>query len=390
MKVLKFSILTLALVGLGLFQTSCKDEITPLQVNQDLPQFNMDLFEQNIIDYVNFNGDAPIAWSYVISEKGLLEKWGSFGDARIAVDNQVDFTLNKEINVASISKFYTAIGAMQLLEANNLTIDSKISPWLPESWDNGPGVEELSFKDLLKHESGLNSINTKFDSTLSYTGLRSCINEGVVNSKERSYLNVNFALFRVLIPSLWQGLDDAPGGLDIESDQSTQIGYLAYMQAHVFGPIGLSYVNCSAEDRSTATLYYNVNDNDNATSGRPYGNWAHKCGGGGYFMTTLEMAAVNAYFENTEVLLSKELRDVMKEHRLGMDQASGLQVHGNYYGKGGSIASSAGQGILGQIAIFPINGVDCTVIMNTQGVTLNSPNGSLSAMIYQAYNDAWQ
>ena len=389
-KLLKASLI-LSVTLIVFTQYSCQeDDFNPLGVNQNLPQFNMDLFEQNINDYVNFNNDEPIAWAYVISKDGLLARWGSFGDARTSIDNQVDFTLNKEINIASISKFYTAIAAMQLIDANNLTIESEIEPWLPQSWQRGPGVDELTFKDLLKHESGLNSINTKFDSTLGYTGLQSCIAEGVVNSQERTYLNVNFALFRVLIPSLWQNLQGAPQGINIESDASTQISYLWYLQQEVFGPIGLSYVNCSPEDRSTATLYYNVNDDQNNVNGTYYGSWSNKCGGGGYFMTALEMAAVNAYFNNTEVLLSDDLKDVMKEHRLGMDQASGMEDHGKYYGKGGSISNTAGQGIRGHIAMFPINKVDITIIMNTQGVSLDANNNSLSGMVYRAYNNAWE
>ncbi len=388
MKHLKTLSMALAIFLLVFTQSACQDGLSELGVNQDLPTFDMDAFEQNIQDYVNFGGDQPVGWAYVISKDGLLSRWGSFGDARTAADNQVDFTLNKEINIASISKFYTAIGALQLIEANGLTINSKIGPWLPNSWSQGPGVSNLSFKDLLKHESGLNSINTRFDSTLGYTGLRSCIAGGVVNPKTRTYLNVNFALFRVLIPSLWAEAG-GPNTIDIENDQNTQIAYLWYMQQHVFGPIGLTYVNCSPEDRNTATLYYNVSDPQNNTNGTFYNHWSNKSGGGGYFMTPLEIAAVNAYFNNTNVLLSDEMTDLMKEHRMGMDVASGMEEHGEYYGKGGSISNTPGQGILGQIAVFPINGVECTVIMNTQGVNLDAPNNSLSALIYKAYNNAW-
>ncbi|MFY0643495.1 MAG: serine hydrolase [Bacteroidia bacterium] len=391
MKKLIKATLVLSLTVMIFAQYSCQEDVfNPLGVNQDLPTFNMDLFEQNINDYVNFNNDEPIGWGYVISKDGLLARWGAFGDARTSADNQIDFSLNKEINVASITKFYTAIAAMQLIDANNLSIESKIEPWLPQSWQRGPGVNNLSFKDLLKHESGLNSINTAFDSTLGYSGLESCIADGVVNSKERTYLNVNFALFRVLIPSLWENLQGAPPNINIESSASTQIAYLWYMQEHVFGPIGLSYVNCSPEDRNNSTLYYNVNDDQNNANGVYYGSWSNKSGGGGYFMTPLEMAAVNAYFNNTEILLSEELKDIMKEHRLGMDLASGMEDHGKYYAKGGSISNGINQGIRGHVAMFPINKVDITIIMNTQGVTLDANNNSLSGMVYRAYNNAWE
>lgn len=355
-------------------------------------RFDIDAFEQNLIDYVNWGNDQPIGWAYTISQQGQLKRSNAYGLARLPIDGQQDFTVNKEINVASISKFYTAIAALQLIEANGLTIDSKIASWLPASWTKGPGVNNLTFKDLLKHESGLQSTNSNFDNTLGYEGLKTCIQTGVVNAKTRNYLNVNFALFRVLIPSLWKPLSD--NAIDVENDANTQFMYLLYLQENIFDRIDLPLVGCTPEAWEDATLYYNVNDFASNTAGVYYSSWNNKCGGGGYFMSPMEMAKVNAYFEHTDVLLSNDMKQVMKTHRLGLDSApsASLEIHGKYYGKNGSISNGNGQGILGQIAMFPINGVDCVVIMNTQGVTLrdDNNNNSLSRMIYKAYNDAWK
>ncbi len=374
------------------FFGSCEtdDGITDIQTNS--PVFDIDLFEQNLIDYVEAGGNAPVGWAYTISTNGNLSKSNAYGQARTAADGALDFSLNKEINIASVSKFYTAIGAMQLLEANNLTIEDNIEDWLPESWAKGPGVSELTFKDLLKHESGLQSTNNNFDTTLGYEGLKDCIETGVVNSKSRNYLNVNFALFRVLIPSLWSAVSN--NAIDIENDANTQFMYLLYMQENIFDRLSLPLVGCTPENREISTLYYNVNDPDTNNNGQYYGGWNNKSGGGGYFMSTLEMAKVNAFFEHTETLVSKDQRDLMKLHRLGMDvQDANDEIHGSYYGKAGSIGTSSdpsvSQGVRTQIVMFPANGIDCVIVMNTQGVTLQSTT-SLRQMIYNAYNDAWQ
>jgi len=109
-------------------------------------------------------------------------------------------------------------------------------------------------------------------------------------------------------------------------------------------------------------------------------------------MTLIEMAKTQAFFEHTEVLLSDEQKDIMKTHRIGMDLAfSSSEEHGKYYGKGGSISngSPANQGVLTQIEMFPQNGVDVVVVMNTQGCTFQG-NVSLKQMIYDAYNNAWE
>ena len=242
------------------------------------------------------------------------------------------------------------------------------------------------------HRSGLSSVNSNFDSTLSYSGLQACIQTGVISPKTRNYLNVNFALFRVLIPSLWSALPNPPA-INIENDANTQFMYLLYMQYNIFDPLNLPLVGCFPEDRQTSTLYYNVNDSINGNSGSYYGDWNPICGGGGYFMTTREMAKVNAYFEHTQLLLNNDVKKVMKDNYIGFEEGSTMELHGKYYGKGGSISNGnpANQGVRTEIVIFPFNGVDCVVVMNCQGNTVNDPNGnnSLRAAIYQAYNDAW-
>lgn len=384
---------TLMLFIVTMIFLGCEEDNSP-QFEILEPGFNLDLFEQNLIDFVNDGNNSPIGWAYTISEQGTLSKSNAFGQARTSIDGAINFTINKEINVASVTKFYTAIAVMQLLEANNLTIDDPIAPWLPASWDTDDGVDGLSFKDLLKHESGLESTNNNFDVTLGYEGLRQCIATGVVNSQSRTYLNVNFALFRVLIPSLWDASDDT-NAIDIELDGNTQFMYLLYMQENIFDRLQLPGVDCYPEDRGIATLYYNVNDINTQTNGQFYSDWNNKSGGGGYFMSAREMAVVNAYFEHTEILVNTNQRTIMKEHRLGMDleDNDGREIHGNYYAKGGSIGTNAdvtvSQGVLTQTAMFPLNGIDCVVVMNCQGLTFPG-NSNLREMIYTAYNNAWE
>lgn len=377
----------MVMIPFSLLNLSCEKDSHDKILQPELPQPNIDKFAENLENYINWNNDEPIGWAYSISQNGVLRKAKPFGDARTAADGRMDFATTKKINVASVSKFYTAIAVMQLLEANNLTIDDKIESYLPPAWwQKGPGVNNLTFRELLTHTSGLQSTNTDFSNTLSYAGIKTCIETGVVNSKERNYLNVNFALFRILIPSLWNNLPGSPG-VDLNSANSTQFVYQAYMEQKVFQPIGLNNIDCVPEGRTVSTLYYNVN-NQNSGSGLYYGDWTAISGGGGFFMTTIEMAAVNASFEHTEALLSKAQRDIMKENRIGMDPGiESMELHGKYYGKNGSIVNG-GQGVLIQIEMFPLNGIDCVVVMNTQGVTFK--NSSLKRTIYEAYNDSWE
>jgi D-alanyl-D-alanine carboxypeptidase len=371
---------------------SCEAMSPNQSLKTNLPVFDLDLFEQNLIDRVTWL-DEPVGWAYTVSVNGVLERAETFGDARTEDDGQMDFGLNQEINVASVTKFYTAIAVLQLLKASGLDENDLIHPYLPRTWRLGPGVTSLSFEDLLRHRSGLESENRNFSTTLSYSGLQTAIETGVVNPKSRAYLNVNFALFRILIPSLWSQLPGAPA-ININSDGNTEYMYQYYMQKHIFDPLGLPLVNMSATD-ATDILYYAADDPFNDVNGIAYDDWGAIGAGGGYFMTILEMAKLNAYFLNTEVLLDEVWRQKIYDMRLGLDLSSAYEERGPYYGKAGQITNGVDQGVMTQVAFFPYNNVDVTVVMNTGDVMLFDGNvfdewQTLRDVIYLAYNEAWE
>lgn len=316
---------------------SCQTNNEPAFQGPQVAQFNLDLFEQNLIDYVNWDNDAPVGWTYAITKDGQLVRSGAFGNAIQEPDGTIQaMTVNKELNIASITKFYTAIAVMQLLEELNLTIHSLIDPFFPPSWTIGPYMDDMTFAHLLRHESGLDTGNTDFDNTLSYAAIKQSVQDGVgVPPPDQSdYDNINFAIFRILIPAMQNQVPNAPI-TDLSSDADTQLAYKNYMQTNIFNVAGLANVDFTEESPSPAR-YYNVDDPANNISGTTYGDWDHISGGGGYFMTIIEMAAVNAYFEHTDNLITENSKNIIKENYLGLDSyfdGDSRELHGKYYGK---------------------------------------------------------
>ncbi|WP_347921978.1 serine hydrolase [Pontimicrobium sp. SW4] len=378
-------------VSLLLISYTCQNNEPVLQGPQ-VAQFNLDLFEQNLIDYVNWGNDAPIGWTYAITKDGQLARTGAFGNAIQEPDGTVEaMTATKELNIASITKFYTAIVVMQLIEDLNLDVDDKIAPYLPNSWSQGSGIDQLTFANLMRHESGFETNNTDFNNTLSYDAIKQAVANGVTVPATRDYDNINFAIFRILIPSLQNNLPNAPL-VSLESDQATQAGYKQYMQKALFDKCGLNNIDFTEEQPNPAR-YYNKNDGVNNVSGLTYGDWDHISGGGGYFMTIVEMAAVNAYYMHTDNLITEASKTLIEDNYFGLDayfSGDSREEHGKYYGKNGSISNS-GQGMLSQIQMFPINGIEIAVIVNSRGVTYKTGVDSfLRSSIKDAYNDAWE
>lgn len=348
------------------------------------PTFDLDQFEDNLQTWLSVGEGG---WSYAIVQDGQLVRDGGIGSARNATDGSVSMTPNTEMNLASVTKFFTAIAAMQLIDRLNINLDSDIEPYLPDSWPQGPGVNNLTFRDLLTHRSGLQSTNNNFSQTLSYRGLQAAIATGVVNPKTRNYLNVNFALFRVLIPKMWRTLPGAPAIPVNVNDAQSQQFYDDYMQQFVFGPAGVS-LGLQPSGGNQETRYYNINDNGQA--GISYGDWAPISGGGGYYGSAMEVAAILAFFWESESLVTNATRTLMRNNRIGFDLANGsLEEHGPYFGKGGSISNGSGQGVRLQTAHFG-NGIDVIVMENRQGGQYPVGSGtSLQQTIHISYNEAW-
>ena len=164
------------------------------------------------------------------------------------------------------------------------------------------------------------------------------------------------------------------------------------MQKALFDKCGLNNIDFTEEQPNPAR-YYNKNDGVNNVSGLTYGDWDHIAGGGGYYMTVIEMAAVNAYYMHTDNLITEDSKNLIEDNYFGLDayfSGDSRELHGKYYGKNGSISNS-GQGMLSQIQMFPINGIEIAVIVNSRGVTYKTGVDSfLRSSIKDAYNDAWE
>jgi len=70
--------------------------------------------------------------------------------------------------IGSVSKLFTAIAAMQMVEAGDLELDSPIVEVLPELQRSGDAADQITLRHLLTHRSGLPrepAIGNYFDSS---------------------------------------------------------------------------------------------------------------------------------------------------------------------------------------------------------------------------------
>lgn len=172
-------------------------------------RFDLDRFEQNIRKA--FAGEKATGYAYATNVDGQLKRSGKGGVAQRARDHVNENDVNvpveqsptKRMNIASGTKTITAAAVLKAIQDKkspgypNLTINSKIDPFLPAPWVRGPGVKELTFKELLSQYSGMNNNGGATDGK----SLQKWIADGVTREKgDFQYINGNIAIFRVILP----------------------------------------------------------------------------------------------------------------------------------------------------------------------------------------------
>jgi D-alanyl-D-alanine carboxypeptidase len=100
--------------------------------------------------------DEMVADSYIpgavlsVSLPGYAPWTGASGLAER--DSQVAMTPTTPVRIASVSKMFTAVVVLQLVEEGVLALDAPLATWLP---DSVPNARSITIRHLLQHTSGL-------------------------------------------------------------------------------------------------------------------------------------------------------------------------------------------------------------------------------------------
>src|SRR5690349_19221773 len=104
------------------------------------------------------------------------------------------------VNVLSVGKMFTTIAVLQSLARHHLSIGSRIWPFLPPDWVKGPGIDTITFRELLTHRAGF-----RLNSDLVFkTGdaAREQIRQGIqqIDEQVADYNDIDFTIFRDMLP----------------------------------------------------------------------------------------------------------------------------------------------------------------------------------------------
>jgi CubicO group peptidase (beta-lactamase class C family) len=267
----------------------------------------------NVVGYIALVGQSQVVAS---------------GLARTAADPpKLAMGPNVMVNVASVGKMFTTIAVLKSLARHHLSIDSRIWPFLPPDWVKGPGIDTITFRELLTHRAGFRLDSGRVFET--GDAAREQVRQGIQQADKQvaDYNNINFTIFRDMLPFM-EGVPDP--GPAMRAATATRF-FISYVQRQVFDPVGVKDATCAPV--RTAMLMYPPPYAGTAP-GRSASVGPSACSGGGWFMTPGSMRRVlNGLISGS--LLSGRQRQQMDGNCLGWDCSGAGQA--GYRGKEGGI-----------------------------------------------------
>ena len=154
------------------------------------------------------------------------------------------------VNVASVGKMFTTIAVLKSLARHHLSIDSRIWPFLPPDWVKGPGVDTITFRELLTHRAGFRLDSGRVFET--DDAAREQIRQGIqqVDKQVADYNNINFTIFRDMLPFMEGVPDPGPAARAAAANRF----FISYVQRQVFDPVGVTDATC-APVRNAMLMY---------------------------------------------------------------------------------------------------------------------------------------
>ena len=345
-----------------------------------------------------------VGYSFFLG-RGATTRAEGVGLARTAANAPaVSFTPALRLQLASVSKVVTALGAIRVLQNKNIGLDTAIGTHFPSGWTVEPNTTaKITFRQLLSQTSGIKNYGnysltdanlqaffaqavpnpnapTPCTPAQNPDSLTSVTNP-IVNNKAPCYSNLNFAIFRVLLPTI-----DGYTGSDAQTRADR---YVKLVQDNVFTPIGVSNVGCKPPSSGTYAFSYKF---PGSAAGTDWGDTSLWCGGAGWTLSANELGKMLMSLNSSDgkILSKAQFRDMETNpasHAIGWDSVT----NGGYrwVEKNGGFTSGSGAVLSTSIAIFGGNSDPANLVPGFAGTLLiNSDGGSANGVLFQAFKDS--
>lgn len=291
------------------------------QISVELNKENVKNFSDDFFKQQEVKDQLAGAGVVIVKDNKIILNEG-YGYAN--VENKTRFDAEKTIfRLASVSKFLTSIGIMQLVEKHKLDLDQDIGKYLPElGIENNTGAP-LTAKHLMTNTSGFDLGRSEVQGK-TYT-LEEYVKETkpsvVIKPGEAyKYNNYGFALLGYLI------------------EQRSGLSFEAYMSEHLFKPLGMEKSYVLMDEKVKANLATPYDSMLNPLPQMP--NIPDSLPQGGMFSTGKDMAQLLLAILNGGGLQDRPDSSILSKASLQQMQRNSVTIHPAIAGSGYGLEAS--------------------------------------------------
>ncbi|GAB3576006.1 hypothetical protein GCM10027578_41030 [Spirosoma luteolum] len=142
---------------------SCADEqkLSPAEQQRIRQQIGADTKTDKIADIIRQKVREGFNGNVLIAQKGLVLYKNCFGLGHFERGQRDTLVEDSKFQLASLSKTFTAVGTLKLIELGKLSLDDSIQKFYPDFPYHG-----ISVRELLSHRSGLPNYAYAFDDSM--------------------------------------------------------------------------------------------------------------------------------------------------------------------------------------------------------------------------------
>ncbi|MEQ9297574.1 MAG: serine hydrolase domain-containing protein [Cyclobacteriaceae bacterium] len=323
--------------------------------------------------------DKVMGFAYVILRDGEVAFEGTGGLARNTTDGERAMSTEYPMHIASVSKWVTTLTTLSILEENDISSNTSVAPYFPVDWTLGPGIETLTFMDLLAQRGGFNQYGSNSFNANRYDSLKQIVESGAEGLRLKLYNNNHHALFRVILPVLNDQLNNQEGQY---TPAITGLAYETVVKETLFDPLQLEADLTASSVSNTIKAYANKADTGGGSGSNV--DFTEVGAAYGWHISVADLAEVWRAAWYTDIFINEGTRTEMTSNTAGLfETRDGL--YGRYFMKDGAwwYSNQPQRQLQTIIAHFP-DDTDVIIFINS---ALDS-NGWLGSVVIEAYEDS--
>ena len=303
------------------------------------------------------------------------------------VENKVPATIDSKYPIMSITKTFTAIMLMQLVEQGVVELNDDVRKYVPEYKvrSDFPGTGATTLLQLATHTSGLPR-NSPADSGFTYSldkwmlsGGSNTIkpfstNKQLLNSLQ--FLKLEFPPYHFVHHNDRHYSNLGYSLLGIAMERAAKTGYPKYVAAQIFKPLGMQFTGFLTEPglMNQVAKGYRYNKTNSRFEHIPLFEINSGIYAGGTYSTAKDMTKfISAQFESNK-LLSADSRAMMRNLKIGWKPAYPYVLHEGAFPAHRSI-----------IVFNPESKIGWVILTNGSDIDFNQINGQLAEILTETY-----